>query len=87
MIHEALRIHPNAGMMLERIVPGRGAEIDGYYIPGGSIVGVNAWLVNFEKEIFGEDFDDFKPERWLEADLDKIGEMKRTLFSVSHAPH
>ena len=70
-------------MILERVVHAQGAEIDGYYIPGGTIVGVNAWLVNFDSKVFGEDVDAFRPERWLEADGDRLGEMKRTLFSVS----
>ena len=82
MIHEALRIHPNNGMMLERTVPDHGAEIDGYHIPGGTTVGVNPWLVNFEKEIFGDDVHEFRPGRWLEADAEKSGEMRRTLFTV-----
>ena len=86
VIHEALRIHPNAGIILERIVPTPGAEIEGYHIPGGTIVGVNAWFVNFEKEIFGEDANDFRPERWLETDAERLSGMKRTLFSVRRSP-
>ncbi|KAF7957208.1 hypothetical protein EAE96_002799 [Botrytis aclada] len=42
IIHEALRIHANTGTILERVVPAQGAKIDGYQIPGGTIVGVNA---------------------------------------------
>lgn len=71
-------------MMLERTVPDQGAEIDGYHIPGGTTVGVNPWLVNFEKDIFGDDVHDFRPGRWLDADADKTGEMRRMLFTVSH---
>lgn len=69
--------------MLERVVPPQGAVIDGFAIPSGTIVGVNAWLINFNKEVFGNDVDIFRPDRWLDTDEHKITEMRRTLFSVS----
>ena len=82
IINEALRIHPNTGLILERVVPPEGATIDGYTIPGGTIVGVNAWVIHRDAEIFGEDVLEFRPERWLEASEKKASEMKRNLFSV-----
>jgi cytochrome P450 len=82
VIHEALRIHPNTGLILERVVPPSGAIIDGYAIPGGTIVGVNGWLIHFNTEIYGEDVHEFRPERWLDKSDDKVAEMKRSLFSV-----
>ena len=82
IINEALRIHPNTGLILERLVPAEGAVIDGYTLPGGTIVGVNAWVIHFNKDIYGEDVHVFRPERWLEASQEKAAEMKRNLFSV-----
>ena len=82
MLQETLRIHPNTGLILERIVPREGAVIDGYELLGGTIVGVNAWVLHQNKSIFGEDVDVFRPDRWLEANEDKSLEMKRHLFSV-----
>ena len=82
MINEALRIHANTGLMLERVVPPEGTIIDGYTIPGGTIVGVNAWVIHRNTEIFGEDALEFRPERWLEASEKRVIEMKRNLFSV-----
>ena len=67
--------------MLERITPPSGALIDDCAIPGGTIVGVNACLVNHNTDIFGADAATFRPERWLEAP-EKVGNMKRMLFSV-----
>jgi cytochrome P450 len=82
VIHETLRFHPNTGLILERVVPKEGAVIDGYALPAGTIVGVNAWTIHFDKSIYGEDVDVFRPERWLETCDAKVAEMKRFIFSV-----
>ncbi|KAL9626434.1 MAG: hypothetical protein Q9204_007309, partial [Flavoplaca sp. TL-2023a] len=65
-IKEAFRLHPAAGLLLERVVPPQGAEICGEYIAGGTIVGCNAWVIHRRPEVFGEDVDVYRPERWLE---------------------
>lgn len=82
VIHETLRIHANTGLILERVVPSGGALVDGYHLPTGTIVGVNAWVIHRNTEIFGPDVDAFKPERWLEVEKEKNLEMKRYIFSV-----
>jgi len=64
-IKEAFRMHPAPGLPLERVVPPQGAEISGEHIPGGTIVGCSAWVIHRRPEIFGEDVDVFRPERWL----------------------
>jgi cytochrome P450 len=64
-IKEAFRLHPAPGLPLERVVPPNGAEIAGHFVKRGTIVGVSAWVVHRNKEVFGEDVEDFRPERWL----------------------
>jgi len=64
-IKEAFRLHPAPGLPMERIVPPQGAEIAGHFIKGGTIVGVSAWVMHRRREVFGEDVEDFRPERWL----------------------
>ncbi|KAI1380380.1 cytochrome P450 [Hypoxylon crocopeplum] len=64
-IKEAFRLHPAAGLPLERIVPESGAEIAGHYVKGGTIVGCSAWIIHRRPEIWGEDVDVYRPERWL----------------------
>lgn len=68
-IKEAFRVHPAAGLPLERVVPEGGMEIDGAWIPGGTIVGVNAWVVHKCAEVFDPErrypVDEYIPERWL----------------------
>ncbi|KAI0450949.1 cytochrome P450 [Xylaria acuta] len=64
-IKEAFRMHPAAGLPLERVVPEPGMEIAGRYVRGGTIVGCSAWLIHRRPEIFGPDVDVYRPERWL----------------------
>ncbi|KAK1775938.1 cytochrome P450 [Copromyces sp. CBS 386.78] len=66
-VRESLRIHPAAAMLLERYVPAGGITLpDGSFVPAGTAVGLNPWVVNRNKSIFGEDSDIFRPERWLQ---------------------
>jgi cytochrome P450 len=80
VIQESFRIHPAAGLLLERIVPSQGAHIAGHFVPGGTIVGCNAWVLHRQTSVFGEDVDDFRPERWLEAKPEQLKEMKAAMF-------
>ncbi|ETS74955.1 hypothetical protein PFICI_13439 [Pestalotiopsis fici W106-1] len=69
VIREAMRIHPGVGMSLERYVPPEGLRLpNGQYVPAGSVVGINPWVVHRNPAVFGADPDMFKPERWLRDD-------------------
>ena len=83
VIVEALRVHPVLGLILEREVPEGGAELAGRHIPEGTIVGFNPWVILHNRDVYGEDADVFRPERWLEADEARLKEMKRCNISVS----
>lgn len=79
-IKEAFRMHPAAGLPMERIVPPQGIEISGEHIPGGTIVGCSAWVIHRRPDIFGADVDSYRPERWLEADKDRLKEMNANML-------
>lgn len=79
-IQESLRLHPAAGLILERVAPPQGVEILGHFVPGGTLVGCNAWVLHRRPEIFGKDVDTFRPERWLEASPTQLKDMKATMF-------
>ena len=79
-IKEAFRLHPAVGLPLERIVPLQGAEICGEHIAGGTIVGCSAWVIHRRAEIFGDDVEAFRPERWTEADKEARKEMESCMF-------
>ena len=83
-IKEAMRVHPAAGLPLERITPPQGIEIDGHFIPGGTIVGVSAWVIHKRTSVFDAqnrfDVDSYIPERWLEASKEELKEMNGMMF-------
>lgn len=72
---EAMRIHSGVGLMLERIVPKEGFTLpDGRYIPGGTIVGMNPWVIHRNEAVFGPDAETFRPERWLQQEHETVEE-------------
>ncbi|KAJ4330528.1 hypothetical protein N0V87_009921 [Didymella glomerata] len=80
VIQEAFRLHPAPGLILERVVPRTGMKIADEFIPGGTIVGCNAWVIHRRAEVFGSDVDAFRPERWLDASPEKLKEMKGSML-------
>lgn len=81
VVKEALRCHPAAGLPLERVVPLEGLVINNYHLPGGTIVGMSAWVVHRSKEIFGEDAAQWRPSRWIEASEENKRLMDNSIFS------
>lgn len=80
---EALRIHPGVAFPLERYVPPEGAVICGKAVPGGTNVSVNAAVIHVDKNVFGPDADQFRPERWIDASPDQLKLMDRSFLAVS----
>ena len=78
VIQEGLRCHPAVGMSLPRVTPAGGFELDGRFIPAGTVVGANPWVVHQDRDVFGADAADFRPDRWLKDDT---GEMMRYFFT------
>jgi cytochrome P450 len=65
VIKEALRISPPIPMSFPRYVPSDGRTIDGYFLPGNTIVSCQPYTVHRIEEVFPEP-DRFNPDRWLE---------------------
>lgn len=72
-LKEAMRIRPAVGLGIYRTVPPEGAKIDGEFYPGGTEVAVNGWVLHRDKEIFGEDVESYRPERWFDRDAKLMG--------------
>ncbi|KAF2166953.1 hypothetical protein M409DRAFT_23000 [Zasmidium cellare ATCC 36951] len=66
VIEETLRIHSAAGYILERTVPKGGVELASRFFPEGTHVGCQSWALHRNKEVYGADADEFRPERFLE---------------------
>ena len=66
VMRESMRLNPGVGLILERVVPKGGFTLpDGRYVPEGTVVGMNPWVISRNGEIFGADTETFIPERWL----------------------
>ncbi|KAK4140133.1 cytochrome P450 [Dichotomopilus funicola] len=68
-VNEAIRLHPPFCLPLERVVPKEGMSIGNgdaqRFLPGGTVIGMNPWVVNRHRPTFGDDADVWRPERWL----------------------
>ena len=76
---EAMRLHPSVGLLLERHVPEGGANICGQFLPGGTVVGVNPWVVHHDPTVFPNPTA-YEPERWLESSPERLAQMERSFF-------
>ena len=66
IVCEAIRMHPANPFPLERTCPDSGFQLpDGRFLPGGTVVGIRSSITNRDPSVYGEDPDEFKPERWL----------------------
>ena len=82
-LKEAMRVRPAVGLNITRLVPPEGTELEGLgHFPGGTSIAVNGWVLHRDKEVFGQDADVFRPERWLE-DEERARRMERYMFQVS----
>ncbi|KAF2132728.1 benzoate para-hydroxylase [Dothidotthia symphoricarpi CBS 119687] len=65
VIKETMRIHSTSSLGLPRMVPpGPGVTISGRHFPQGVVLSVPAYTMHHSREIWGEDADAFRPERW-----------------------
>lgn len=79
MVYEGLRMRPGATGTFSKVVPPQGEVVQGKFIPGGTVIGMNVPAMQRSAELFGSDAHLFRPERWLEASEAKKGEMERQL--------
>lgn len=78
-VKEVGRLYFVIGLLFERVVGKGGVEFCGVYFEGGMVVGMNFWVVYCSKEVFGEDVDKFRLERWL-CERERRVKMERCLL-------
>ncbi|KAK4142249.1 Isotrichodermin C-15 hydroxylase [Dichotomopilus funicola] len=64
VFEEGFRMYPPVPLALSRRTPPNGEEIEGYWMPGKTAVGVPQWAANQSETNF-RDASKFIPERWL----------------------
>ena len=65
-------------MSLPRVVPEGGSEVAGRHLAAGTVIGANPWVIHRNKDVYGDDVEAFRPERWLKEDT---GDMHRFFFA------
>ncbi|XP_056689022.1 geraniol 8-hydroxylase-like [Spinacia oleracea] len=68
IVKETLRLHPSAPLLLPRKVE-KDVEIDGFQLPKGAMLIVNAWAIGRDPNNW-DDPDSFIPERFMGSELD-----------------
>ncbi|PYH73174.1 cytochrome P450 [Aspergillus vadensis CBS 113365] len=84
-INEAMRLTPPAPNLLPRKVLSGGMEVDGIYVPAGTIVGVAAYTVH-RNETYFHDADRFEPGRWLDGNETSQQKMQMAFVPFSVGP-
>ncbi|POS79186.1 cytochrome P450 [Diaporthe helianthi] len=79
ILSEGIRMRPPAPYGHYKVVPPGGDTLNGLFIPEGTAVGHNSFSMMRRKEIFGEDVEIFRPERWLECGDAQRQQMDRTI--------
>ncbi|KAI1075539.1 cytochrome P450 [Whalleya microplaca] len=79
VIQEGLRMVPPAITGFPKKVPSGGDIICGKFVPEGTDIFVNLWSMLHNVEVFGEDADVFRPERFLECDESKRAQLVKNI--------
>lgn len=71
-VRETLRLNPPAPNIFPRYVSEPGMDLYGKFAPGGTEISGNPWIMQRDKKLYGEDAEEFWPERWLDAEKAKL---------------
>ncbi|OAP61369.1 hypothetical protein AYL99_03572 [Fonsecaea erecta] len=84
-IKEAIRLCPPADNLFGRVVGKSGKVIEGHFLPPGTEITSNAYVVQRDPVLYGPDPEAFRPERWLES-KEKAAELELHSFVFGIGP-
>ncbi|RKP08962.1 cytochrome P450 [Thamnocephalis sphaerospora] len=82
VLYEALRLRPPGSTTFRETPPG-GADLCGHYIPEGCSLIISFYCIHRLPEVFGEDADHFRPERWIDSSPEQLSYMRQMFFAFS----
>jgi cytochrome P450 len=62
------------------MVPKGGKVIDGHYVPGGMEITGHSYTQQRDKNLYGDDAEEFRPERWMESEK-RTSELEAAQFT------
>ncbi|KAJ0114140.1 hypothetical protein J7T55_007974 [Diaporthe amygdali] len=65
-LRESMRLTPSAPNIFPRIAGPGGLSLGEKFVPEGTELTCNPWLVHRDQNLYGDDAGEFRPERWLE---------------------
>ena len=72
IVNEALRVHSASAIGLPRLAPEGGVTVLGKTFPEGTVLSVPTYTIHRDKSVWGEDAEEFSPERWFEIEQTEI---------------
>ncbi|CAN1819137.1 Cytochrome P450 83B1 [Linum perenne] len=72
IVKETLRLQPTLPLMVPREST-QSCNLGGYEIPAKTVVSVNAWAIGRDTQAWGENPEEFKPERFIGKSIDVKG--------------
>lgn len=78
-------MNPPATNLFARVAPKGGKIIDGHFVPEGAEITSHAYAMQRNKELYGEDAEKFKPERWMESEK-RNHELEAAQFTFGVGP-
>ena len=82
VLSESLRYHSTSAIGLPRVIPAGGATVCGEHFPAGTILSVPAYTLHRTKSVFGDDAEEYNPDRWLAPNAKRDFEKAFIPFSV-----
>ena len=76
VVREGMRLFSSPTFPIERRVPLGGATIAGMFFPEGTSVGCLPAALHLNKTVFGDDADQYRPERWLTNDPEELKKLE-----------
>ena len=83
VINEGHRLHSTSALGLPRVVPEGGLHVLGKFFPEGTVLSVPSYTIHRDRNIWGNDVEVFRPERWFERDQAGI---QKTFNPFSYGP-
>jgi benzoate 4-monooxygenase len=83
VVNEGLRLFSAFSTGLPRVAPEGGLYVSGKFFSEGTVLSIPICTIHRDPEIWGNDAEAFRPERWFELDQARIQEI---FYPFSHGP-